>query len=152
MNCNPSPLRAPCYRFSNKPNFDKGYNSDGEIGPHSFVLEEEGQQDYDEGALPTAPPVQQQQPALVAVPEETLTEVLDVLDKKREHSSHVPIAEEALLEMEQADIVVELWKRGQVVGGTKPILLDPLRLALKKKNQSARSVVLKKVRLGRQIK
>jgi hypothetical protein len=41
--------------------------------------------------------------------------------------------EEALLEMKRADITVELRKRGQVVGGRKPILLDQLRLALKNK-------------------
>jgi hypothetical protein len=64
----------------NEPYFDEGYDSDGEMGPHSFVVEEEGQQDYDEGALPTAPPLQEQQPA-VAVPEEALTEVPDVPDK-----------------------------------------------------------------------
>jgi hypothetical protein len=116
----------------NEPYFEEGYDSDGEIGPHSFVVEEEGEQDFDEGALPSAPPAQQQQPLSVAVPEDT-TEVLAVSDEKSEHSGHVPIAEEALLGMKRAAIAVELRKRGQVVGGTKLILLDRLRLALANK-------------------
>jgi hypothetical protein len=102
----------------NNPYFDEGYNSDGEIGPHSFVVEEEGQQKYDEGPLTTAPPVEEQQPASVPVPSETLTKVPDVSDEKSEHSGHIPIAEEALLEMKRAVIVVELRKCGQVLGGT----------------------------------
>ena len=54
-------------------------------------------------------------------------------DEKSEHSGHIPIAEEALLGMKRAAIAVELRKRGQVVGGTKLILLDRLRLALANK-------------------
>ena len=111
----PKPAASPrainlAQRMKYEPYFEEGYDSDGEIGPHSFVVEEEREQDFDEGALPSAPPVQQ--PVLVAVPEDT-TEVLDALDeKKSEHSGHVPIVEEALLGMTQAVIVVELRKRG----------------------------------------
>jgi hypothetical protein len=42
----------------NKPYFEEGYESDGEIGPRSFVVEAEGEQDFDEDALPSVPPVQ----------------------------------------------------------------------------------------------
>jgi hypothetical protein len=122
----------------NEPYFEEGYDSDGEIGPHSFVVEEEGEQDFDEGALPSAPPVQQ--PVAVAVPE-----VLDALDEKSEHSGHVHIAEEELLGMTRAVIVVELRKRRQVVGGTKPILLDRLRLALMNKVPIGKKRGIKKV-------
>ena len=41
---------ARCNKY-NEPYFVEGYDSDGEIGPHSFVVEEEGMQDCDEGAL-----------------------------------------------------------------------------------------------------
>ena len=47
-----------------------------------------------------------------------------MLDEKSEHSRHIPIADEALMGIKGAVIVVEFRKRGQVVGGTKPVLLD----------------------------
>jgi hypothetical protein len=72
---------------------------------------------------------------LVAVPEDT-TEVQHVSNERSEHSGHIPIEEKALLGMKCAVIVVELQKRGQVVGGTKPILLDRLRSAIKEQNTS----------------
>jgi hypothetical protein len=71
----------------NEPKFEDGHDSDGELAPHSFVVEEEGVQDYDDDELPSSPPVIQQ---TVLVPE--------VSDVALEHSGHghVPIGEEAL--------------------------------------------------------
>ena len=83
----------------NEPKFDEGYDSDGEIGPHSFVVEEDREQDYEEEDLPSAPPVEQ--PILVPVPEDT-TEVPDVSEKKNEPSGHIAIAKEAILKMKRS--------------------------------------------------
>jgi hypothetical protein len=100
----------------NEPSFEDGYDSDGEIGPHSFVVEEEGVQDYEEDDLPSAPPVAQP-PVLVAVgvPENPNEVPL---------RQHVPITEEALVAMKRADLAVELRKHGQSVGGAKGVLLE----------------------------
>jgi hypothetical protein len=54
---------------NNEPRFEEGYDSDGEIGPHSFVIGEEREQDYEEEGLPSASPVQQ--PISVTVQEDT---------------------------------------------------------------------------------
>jgi hypothetical protein len=57
-----------------------------------------------------------------------------VSTKKNEASGHIPIAEDKLLKMKQSILVEELKECGQVVDGkNKEVLLDPLRLALKKK-------------------
>jgi hypothetical protein len=122
----------------NEPRFEEGYDSDGEIGPHSFVVEEEGEQDYEEEDLPSAPPVS----VSVTV---TVPEVPDVSTKKNEASGHQPIAEDELVKMKRSDLVEELKKRGQVVGGkNKEVLLDRLRLALKKKMPVGKKRVLHK--------
>jgi hypothetical protein len=122
----------------NEANFEDGYDSDGEIGPHSFVVEEEGVQDYEEDDLPSGPTLAQP-PVLVAV-QENPAEDPDVSSPQ-----HIPIAEEALLVMKRADLIVELRSRGQVVGGTKGVLLDRLRLALKNKIPIGKKRGIKKV-------
>jgi hypothetical protein len=112
----------------NEHKFEQGYDSDGEIGPHSFVLEEEGVQDFEEEDLPCAPPGEQQS----SVPVTGDTEEVPDMSSAAQNG-HIPIAEEALLAMKRSVLVEELKKRGQVVSGKKDVLLDRLRLALEKK-------------------
>jgi hypothetical protein len=99
--------------------FEEGYDSDGEIGPFSHVVEEEGPQIFDEDALPNDLPKPSE--AVNAGPE---------VENESSGTGHVPIALPTLIAMGKKELIVELKKRGQAIGGKKGELLERLQKTL----------------------
>jgi hypothetical protein len=99
--------------------FEEGYDSNGKIGPFSNVVEDEGPQIFDEDALTNQP-----QPTETVNPGDT--------PDKNESSinGHVPIDRRTLDAMGKNELIVELKKRGQAIGGKKGDLYNCLQKAL----------------------
>jgi hypothetical protein len=137
--CQPQAHPSPCARNladdmkRNRDRFDEGYDSDGEIGPFSNVLQDEGPQIFDEDALPNNQP---------KPPEAANTG--DTNENESCVVGHVPIDLRTMDAMGKKELTVELKKRGQAINGKKGDLYNRLQKALDAKVAVAKPTEFKK--------